>query len=107
MLVNGVRGVMAHLKMTPPAGTPVHAPVWIEKVVTIAAEQDGVFHPLVDRDARVVKGAKIGVVTDYLNRQLQEIVAPDTGIILFVRALPSLKKGDTIANVGLVQPAKK
>jgi hypothetical protein len=107
MLVNGVRGVMAHLKMTPPAGTPVHAPVWIEKVVTIAAEQDGVFQPLVDRDARVVKGAKIGVVTDYLNRQLQEIVAPDTGIILFVRALPSLKKGDTIANVGLVQPAKK
>jgi predicted deacylase len=93
--------------MTAQPATTVRAPVWIESVVTIAAERDGVFQPLVDRDARVVKGAKIGVVTDFLNRPLQEIVSPDTGIILFVRALPSLKKGDTIANVGVVRPAKK
>jgi predicted deacylase len=107
MLVNGVKKVMGHLKMTSLAAAPVRAPVWIDKVVTISAEQNGVFQPLVDRDARVVKGAKIGVVTDYLDRQLQEIVAPDTGIILFVRALPSLKKGDTIANVGVIKPNTK
>jgi hypothetical protein len=107
MLVNGVRGVMAHLKMTAQPATPVRAPVWIENVVTIAAEQDGVFRPLVDRDAHVAKGAKIGVVTDYLDRPVKDVVAPEAGIILFVRALPSLKKGDTIANVGVVQAAKK
>jgi predicted deacylase len=107
MLVNGVRGVMAHLKMTARPVAPVRAPVWIEKVVTIAAEQDGVFRPLVDRDAHVAKGAKIGVVTDYLDRPVKDVVATEAGIILFVRALPSLKKGDTIANVGVVQPAKK
>jgi predicted deacylase len=107
MLVNGVHGVMAHLKMTAQPATPVRAPIWIEKVVTIAAEQDGVFRPLVDRDAHVLRGAKVGVVTDYLNRPLQDVISPEAGIILFVRALPSLKKGDTIANVGIVQPAKK
>jgi len=107
MLVNGVRGVMAHLKMTAQPAAPVRAPVWIEKVVTIAAEQDGVFRPLVDRDAHVAKGATIGVVTDYLDRPVKDVVATEAGIILFVRALPSLKKGDTIANVGVVQPAKK
>ena len=107
MLVNGVHGVMAHLKMTAGPVAPVHAPIWIDNVVTIAAERDGVFHPLVDRDAHVVKGAKIGAVTDYLNRPLQDVMATDTGIILFVRAVPSLKKGDTIANIGLVRPPKR
>jgi hypothetical protein len=102
-LVDGVQRVLGHLKMTTRVVAPVKNPVWIEKVVTIAAEQAGVFHPSVNRDAHVVKGAKIGFVADYYNRQIQEVLAPETGTILFVRAVPSLKKGDTIANVGVVK----
>jgi predicted deacylase len=103
MLVRGVRNVMTHLKMTAGSVTPVDHPIWIERVITIAAEQNGMFHPSLDRDAKVTKGAKVGVVTDYLNRALQEITAPEDGIILFVRAVPTLKKGDTIANIGVVK----
>ena len=103
MLVRGVRNVMAHLKMTMMSAAPVEHPVWIEKVITIAAEQNGMFHASVDRDAHVMKGTKIGVITDYLNRPLQEITASENGTILFVRAVPSLKKGDTIANIGVVK----
>jgi predicted deacylase len=61
------------------------------------------FHPSLDRDAHVTKGTKIGVVTDYLNRPLQEMTATEDGIILFVRAVPTLKKGDTIANIGVLK----
>jgi predicted deacylase len=57
----------------------------------------------VDRAANVAKGAKIGVVTDYLNRPLKEIVAPEAGTIMFIRAVPSLKKGDTIASIGVIK----
>jgi hypothetical protein len=103
VLTTGVRRVMAHLKMVQGAAAPVAHPIWIEKVVTVAAEQPGVFWPSVDRDAHVVKGAKIGVVTDYLHHQVQEITAPETGLILFVRAVPSLKKGDTITNIGIIK----
>src|SRR5262249_26278732 len=102
-LVNGVRGVMSYLKMTRGGPAPVARPIWIEKVVTIAAEHDGVFYPEVDRDAQVVKGARIGVIRDYWYRTLAEVAAPESGIILFVRALPSLKKGDTLANIGVVK----
>jgi predicted deacylase len=103
MLVRGVHNVMGHLKMTTRAAPPVKNPVWVETLITIAAEQNGMFRPAVDRDAHVVKGAKIGVVTDYVNHQLQEITAPGAGIIMFIRALPSLKKGDTIASIGVVK----
>ena len=103
VLVRGVQNVMAELKMTKQPVKPVANPIWVEPLVTIAAERDGVFRPAVDRDAHVMKGAKVGTITDYLGRSVQEITAPDAGIIMFIRAVPSLKKGDTIANIGVVR----
>jgi predicted deacylase len=105
-LVNGVKGVMAHLKMTD--GTPRTAAktVWIERIVSIAAEQDGMFHPQVSRDAHVTKGATVGTVSDYWNKTIATVTAPEAGIVMFVRALPSLRKGDTVVNIGVVQQAK-
>jgi len=105
-LADGVMRVMGHLKMTRQAAAPVRSPVWVE-VVSVSADRDGMFHPAVDRDSHVAKGAKLGSVTDYLNRPLQDIVSPEAGIVMFVRALPSLRKGDTIASVGVVQSAPK
>ena len=99
----GVKNVMAHLKMGGTAAAPVRNPIWVEKIVTLAADRDGMFQPTVDRDAHVTKGARIGVVTDYLNRPLQEVTATDDGIIMFIRAVPSLKKGDTMANIGVIK----
>ena len=99
----GVKNVMAHLKMGGQVAAPVRNPVWVEKIVSLAADRDGMFHAMVDRDAHVTKGAKIGVITDYVNRPLQEITATDEGIVMFVRAVPSLKKGDTIVNIGVVK----
>jgi len=82
---------------------PVRNPVWVEKIVSLTAERDGMFHPIVDRDAHVAKGAKVGIVTDYLNRPLQDVRRAEAGIIMFIRALPSLKKGDTLASIGVVK----
>jgi len=103
VLVRGVQNVMSQLKMTKQLVKPVANPIWVEPLVTIAAERDGVFRPAVDRDAHVAKGATIGTVTDYLGRPQQTITAPDAGVIMFIRAVPSLKKGDTIANIGVTK----
>jgi predicted deacylase len=103
LLVNGIRGVMAYLKMTTDAVKLVTNPIWVEQIVSIAAEQDGIFYPAVSRDAHVTKGDRIGTVRDYFGKTIAELSAPDTGIIMFVRALPSLRKGDTIANIGVVR----
>jgi hypothetical protein len=52
--------------------------------------------------ATAPKGATIGSVTDYLNRPLQNVTAPEAGVVMLIRAVPSLKKGDTIVNIGVV-----
>jgi uncharacterized protein len=100
LLVNGTLSVMRYLKMLPGAPTPVEHPVWIGKVDTVASPQTGIFYPLVQRGTYVAKGMKIGYVTDYFGRTVYEAEAPAAGEILYICGVPSMKKGNTVANVG-------
>jgi hypothetical protein len=45
---------------------------------------------------------KIGYVTDYTGATILEARAPASGIVMFIRAVPSMTKGETIANIGVV-----
>ena len=103
-LVNGCVSVMRLLKILPGNATPIEHPVWIEKVVTVSSDHSGIFYPKVDRGDYVEAGMKLGVLTDYLGKTTAEPKAPATGILLYVAALPSMRKGDTIANIGVVAP---
>jgi len=103
-LVNGCVSVMRHLKILPGTATPIERPVWIEKVVTLSSDHSGIFYPKVDRGNYVEAGMKLGILTDYLGKTLGEPKSPATGVLLYIAALPSMKKGDTIANVGVVAP---
>jgi predicted deacylase len=101
-LVNGSLNVMRYLKMLPGAPAVVEHPVWIDKVVTVASEQTGIFYSTVKRGTYVEQGMKIGYVTDYLGKVTFEARAPVAGIVLYVCAVPSMTKGATIANIGVV-----
>jgi predicted deacylase len=101
-LVNGCLNVMRYLKILPGAAAVVEHPVWIEKVVTLASEQTGIFYPSVRRGTYVEQGMKVGYVTDYLGKVTFEAHATVAGIVLYVCAVPSMTKGATIANIGVV-----
>jgi predicted deacylase len=101
-LINGCLNVMRYLKMLPDQPAMVEHPVWIEKVVTIASDQTGIFYPLVKRGTYVESGMKVGYVTDYLGKVIFEARAPVAGVVLYVCAVPSMTKGATIANIGVV-----
>jgi len=101
-LVDGTLSVMRLLKMLPGEPSMVESPVWIESIQPVTSEQTGIFYPLVERGAYVAKGMKLGYVTDYVGRRISEARAPAAGIVLYVCAVPSMKKGDTVANIGVV-----
>ena len=104
-LVRGCLSVMRLLKMLPGAPNPIEHPVWIENVRSVASEQSGIFYPLVVRGQYVEQGMKIGTVTDFFGKTIFEARAPASGIVLYICAVPSMKKGDTIANIGVVARA--
>jgi predicted deacylase len=101
-LVEGTLSVMRYLKMLPGPPTRVEHPVWIDSVKTIASGETGLFYPSVRRGSYVAEGTKVGYVTDFLGRTIFEARAPAAGVILYICSVPSMKKGDTIANVGVV-----
>jgi len=104
-LVQGCRGVMRYLAMLPGAVTKVENPVWIEKVATVTSESTGIFYPAVKRGTYVQQGMKLGHITDYVGKTIAEARAPASGIVLFIRAVPSMTRGETIANIGV--PARE
>jgi len=102
-LVNGTLSVMRHLHMLPGEPQPVARPLWFPRYSSLTSEADGIFYPLAAPEAYVSKGMVIGYVTDYFGRRVWDAVAPSNGVILYICAVPSMKKGDTVANIGEVQ----
>jgi hypothetical protein len=102
LLIDGTLSVMRYLKMLPGQPTFVERPVWIDKLITVTSEQTGIFYPLVMRGNYVEQGMKIGYVTDYVGKVVFEARSPSAGVVLYIRAVPSMTKGETIASVGEV-----
>jgi predicted deacylase len=44
---------------------------------------------------------KLGYITDFFGKVIAEPRAPVSGVLLHVNAVPSLKKGDNIADIGV------
>jgi predicted deacylase len=102
-LIQGCRNVARHLKMLPGKTAPVEHPLWLSRVQVMTSESDGVFYPLAGPEAYVSQGMKIGYITDYFGRKVADATAPIAGVVLYIGAVPSLKKGDTIAHIGAIQ----
>jgi len=107
VLVQGCFNVMVHLKILPGTAKPVENPLWIGPVTTVTSDQDGIFYGAVLPEAYVQKGAKLGHVTDYFGNVISEVRAPVAGVIIYVCAVPSMKKGDTVAYVGELAPTQE
>ena len=99
-LVRGSFNVMRRLKMLPGAAPVVQHPLWITRYTVIASDRDGVFFPLVEPEAYVKQGSRIGYMTDYFGNKTWDVASPLTGVVIYVGAVPSMKKGDNIAYIG-------
>ena len=102
LLVNGTLSTMRTLKMLAGDPHPIEHPVWIEKLSDVLADGPGIWYPLVKRGTYVSSGMKLGTITDYFGKVIAEPLAPVSGVVLHVNAVPSLKKGDNLADLGVV-----
>jgi predicted deacylase len=101
-LMHGCENVMRYLKILPGAAIAVQNPVWVGRIDNLTSTTAGIFYPLVKRGSYVQQGMKLGYVTDYFGKMVFEARAAANGVVLYICAVPSMKKGDTIANIGVV-----
>ena len=100
MVQRGVAGVMKHLGMRADGPAPVSKPVLLERAEVVRAGDDG--HVLRrGREGRNrEKGARLGRITDFHGKTIEEIFAPFDGHILYVIGTPPITKGEPVAAVG-------
>jgi predicted deacylase len=101
-LIEGCLNVIGALQMIARDVTPVAHPVWIGNDVRVRADGPGMFFQTVEHGAYVMAGATVGYTTDYLGRSTGDVKAPLSGIVTFIRGVPSLWKGAAVVNVGMV-----
>jgi predicted deacylase len=102
LLVNGTLSTMRALKMLPGEPQVIENPVWIDKLEDVISDGEGIFYPLVKRGTYVEAGMKVGYVTDFFGKTILEVRAPVSGVVLHINAVPSLKKGDNVIDLGVV-----
>lgn len=101
--VKGVVNVMKFFKMI--EGTPkfTENPVWIDHYEVVRSDHDGLFYPLTEMGYYAAKGEKIGYVTDYFGKVVQEFYAPFSGMILYIVNTPPANKGEPVYEIGRVK----
>ena len=103
-LITGSLNVLGEQKMLARAVKPVASPVWITAGSRVQAEKGGMFFPTVGRDTRVTKGQVVGYTTDYLGRRTGDVKSPITGLVSFIRGVPSMWPTATLVNVAEILP---
>ena len=91
---------MRYLKMLPGTAKPAQNPLWLERLSVVSADQDGVFYPLAVPEAYVKQGVAIGYITDYFGGSIRDVLSPVSGVVVYIEALPSMKKGDILGYIG-------
>ena len=100
LIENGVAGLLKHLNMRDDGPAPVTTPVLLDQSEVLRATVTGLFFPAVTKGQTVTKGAKIGHITDFHGKTIEEVTATLDGQILYVIGTPPISKGEPVAMVG-------
>lgn len=96
-----VQRALVHLGLSDaPAPSAPSKPVLLEEMIWIRSEHDGLFYPSVKVGDDVKAGQPMGHVSDYLGRQVQALLAPADGAILFLVTTLAMNQGDPLLAVG-------
>jgi hypothetical protein len=105
-LEDGILAALGELGMLPRAKSAPMKVTWLGSDARAQATGDVMWTASVDRGASVVEGQVIGYTSDYWGRRIADVRSPKTGVVTFIRSVPSAWSGATLAAVAevLVQP---
>jgi hypothetical protein len=97
----GLRRAVAHAGLLPqPSGQAAPATRLLEEMVWMRSSHDGLFYPSIAVGETVIKGQPLGRITDYLGVTAEELIAPASGVILFLVTTLAMNNGDPLLAVG-------
>jgi len=96
----GIYNILAELGMYKIDRKPISKPTVLNGQHYIKSPAIGIFYSDLKSGDQVVKGQKIGYVTDVFGKQIVEIHADQNGIILYKVGTPPVNEGETLLCIG-------
>lgn len=101
-IVSGVEDIMIELKLMAGKIQEPSGQTFFPVRSYVSSEHDGIFYPLKKAGDYVSKGTHLGYVTDFFGNHLQEVYAPENGVILLIIGTPPINKGESLVGVGVI-----
>jgi predicted deacylase len=73
---------------------------------SLSFSKTGIWYPAVNTGMMVKKGDTIGVVKDLQGRELETLLAPEEGLILYMTAAPPVSQGESAITIARPQRAQ-
>jgi hypothetical protein len=70
----------------------------------VTAPSDGQFYADVEPAARVSRGQRLGTMRNFFGHTISEVVAPESGIILWRMTHPTLRRGSAVLAIAIEEP---
>jgi uncharacterized protein len=99
LIERGVAGLLKYLRMRTDGPAPLSSVELLGRNEVLRAGATGIFYAEVEKGQAVAKGARIGRITDFHGKTLEEVRAPFDGQILYVIATPPISKGEPVAMI--------
>jgi predicted deacylase len=97
--VRGVQNVLRSLGVLPGAPAPAQ-PVYYDRFVWLAAEQECVYYPKVRVGQEVREGDLLAEFRDLFGERIGELRSPASGPVLFLVTSPAINKNDPLMAIG-------
>ena len=99
--VEGVTNGLRQLGMLPGDPLPPRRPIsTVGQFIWLRSAKEGWWQPEHEAGARVDAGQRIGVVTDLHGEVLEEVIAPEPGVLLFVTSSPAMPENGLLLGLG-------
>jgi predicted deacylase len=99
LLVDGVRNVLRHLGMLPGEPAPPRSRS-VEKFVWLRAAREGWWQPVVAAGEEVAESQPVGTLRDLYGDVLEELRAPQDGVVLFLTTSPAVSVDGPLLGLG-------
>lgn len=107
-LTRGLENLLRTLKMTDGPVTPRRSDLrWFGDSAEAVATTTGIFTPVATTGRAVRTGDLIGTVTDYAGREIERIVSPVDGYVMYGLTGPPVRAGEAVVTIGIPGPAPK
>ena len=103
-ITQSVLHLLAHLGMTEEASPPIKPHIIVEERTSLSSPHTGIFYSEKRSGLFVSKGMEIGYITDFFGKTLEKVIAPESGVILYMLGTPPVNTGETLVVIGKVNP---